>query len=544
MNSQQRLEWAQLSPKSGFRIVTNCILACFHCVGMDSPAELGYLHFPELTSMKRLLTTALFTTLAIFPLAATAQSWHYTGALSVPKQEISLTTLDNGTILATGGQNTDMVPHPECEIYNPATASWSLTDPMKIARVFHAVVILKDGRVAAFGGQTAETYDGGNPVQTTKVEIYDPATATWSDGGSVNIARQHHTASMLSDGRILIVGGLSHVSPIADCEIYDPATQTSTMVAPMKQARYEHQATSLNDGRVMVTGGRIGGWNGTFFTESEIYDPATNTWSVVDPMNQARQRGLLIQFSDGSILSAAGRNSSTSTAPGSELFDLSTGHWSSTDPMKQPCTWMGTVLFPGDRLLATGGFIDAQWQSSTDVLCTATTEWYDKSQAAWYYAPTLETARARHCAVYLHQSVNDELPTDMILVGGGITGNNTYTNTCEILDVTPYALGTYRAMPANHPESSVTVADGATSGAVVQYSDGNAIIHFTLPSDGSAKVDLISTDGRVARSYNPSSIPAGAYDLNVGSSSLPSGAYFADVRTPSWQGRLKVMIMH
>ena len=458
-----------------------------------------------------------------------------------------MTALNDGRVLVAGGLDANSTARGECEIFNPATATWTLTDPLKVPRTLHSMVKLNDGRVAVFGGQIGHIMDV-SPVQTTKVEIFDPTTNTWSDGGELQMTRQHQTASLLPDGRVLIAAGLSGSSPTEQCEIYDPASATSALIAPLHLARYEHQAVALSDGRVMVSGGRNGGWNGSYFNETEIYDPTTNAWTVVGDMYQSRMRAVLAQFGDGSILSAAGRNTPTSAAPGSELFDLTTNSWSLTDPMKLPCTWMGPVLLPDDRYLVTGGFYDASWtSSSTDVTCTATTEWYDKKNACWYYAPQMEQERGRHQAVFVHQTVNDELPTDLILVAGGITGNNTYTNTCEYLDATPQALLTYKAMPANHPqsgESGVSVAAGATSGAVVQYTDGNAVIHFTLPSDGSANVDLISTDGRLVHSYNQTSIPAGTYDLNFGSSSLPSGAYIADVRTASWQGRLKVLIMH
>ncbi|HWF44635.1 MAG TPA: kelch repeat-containing protein [Candidatus Kapabacteria bacterium] len=488
------------------------------------------------------LTLLIFTGVAVSE--THAQQWQYTGSLSIAKQELTITALDNGMVLATGGMNDDNIPHAECELYNPATQSWTLTDSLKVARILHTAVKLNDGRIAVFGGQIGGTYDGGFPVQTAEVEIYDPTTMKWSDGGELQIAREHQTTSLLPDGRVFVAGGLNGVSPTASCEIYDPATKASTLVASMQLARYEHQATILIDGRVMVSGGRDGGWDGDYFSECEIYDPSTDTWTVIEPMHQARQRALLVQFSDGSILAAAGRNTPSSTAPGSELYDLSTGHWTETDPMKVPCTWLAPVLLPNDRYLATGGFYDATWTSSTQVQCTATAEWYDKPNSRWYFAPDMEQARGRHGAAYIHQTVNDSLPSDFILVAGGIIGDNTYTNTCEILDATQNSMETYKAMTINRASSNVTQNNETSLHAVVIYNDVSPYIEYSLPTAQTVSVHLISISGLIARDYEEGGLQSGIYDLTLSSRTLPSGAYIADIQAGDYHERVKLLIMH
>src|SRR5437868_1031610 len=92
----------------------------------------------------------MFALLAILatPLIAVSQSWHYTGSLSVEKQEFTMTALNNGKVLVTGGLNGDGQARSECELYNPATATWSVTAPLTVARTLHTAVKLSDGKVA------------------------------------------------------------------------------------------------------------------------------------------------------------------------------------------------------------------------------------------------------------------------------------------------------------------------------------------------------------------------------------------------------------
>jgi hypothetical protein len=334
---------------------------------------------------------------------------------------------------------------------------------------------------------------------------------------------------------VLVVGGLTALGIQSSAEIWDPVTLTSTAVAPMHQNRYEHHAVGLSDGRVMVTGGRVGGWDGIYLSESEIYDPEFNTWTVIDPMCQSRIQGLLIQFSEGSVLSAAGRNAPQSAAPGSELFDLSTGKWTPTDAMKGPCTWLACSLFQNDRYLATGGYVDAKWTSSTDVLTTNTCEWYDKENKRWYYAPSLNQNRGAHGIAYIHQRADDPqwasgFPRDLILVGGGITGNDTYTSTCEILDVTLDAINAYMALPVNSRDATMAAPRELADRIGIVYDENFAPhLSITLSRESDVNVALVNSTGKIVKSYSQYIGTSGNFNLTLATSSLPTGMYFVRV---------------
>jgi hypothetical protein len=471
-----------------------------------------------------LLLAALTTT------ALRSQTWHYTASMSVERRMLTLTVLDENTVLAIGGADAHSQSLAACEIYDPATASWTMTAPMATPRVRHTATKLADGRVVVIGGDMSG--DGAVRV-TPSIEIYDPAAKRWSPGGNLLVARMNHTATLLPDGRILVVGGYNG-NFLAECEIYDPATGSVTVTAPLLRGRMDHQSILLANGSVMMCGGRIGGTDGLFLNDCEIYDPATATWRAADAMHQSRMAGYsLLRFSDGGVLAAGGRNSPTSSAPGSEIYDPATMTWRSTDPMKLPCAWQGGVLLPFDQYLITGGIIDANWADANNINATPTCEWYDRFDGKWYFAPSLNQPRAEHEIAYLHQTVNPALPTELILVAGGrITGQGRYTSTCEYLDMGVAAVNSYKGeqdllsgIPSGPGSSSLVIA-GNTGGSPKAIIGNDREETLTL--------DLVTTDGTIVRRIGEFHLDSGNHTIPIDTRGLPAALYF--VRAGSGSG--------
>jgi hypothetical protein len=102
----------------------------------------------------------------------------------------------------------------DVEIYDPATGTWSTTSPLTTARCCHTATLLPDGRVLVAAGQGSSEYLGS-------VEVYDPASGMWSATGALAFTRRDHTATLLLDGRVLITGGRDSVDFLDSSEIYD-----------------------------------------------------------------------------------------------------------------------------------------------------------------------------------------------------------------------------------------------------------------------------------------------------------------------------------
>src|SRR6266571_3996260 len=128
---------------------------------------------------------------------------------------------------------------------------WEYTGSLKTARFHHTATLLPDGRVLVVGGE-----HGHYPLASA--ELYDPATGTWSDTGSLNTARDSHTATLLPNGMVLVAGGRETIPGIglASAELYDPATGTWSPTGSLDTARVFNTETLLRNGKVLVTGGQ------------------------------------------------------------------------------------------------------------------------------------------------------------------------------------------------------------------------------------------------------------------------------------------------
>jgi len=152
------------------------------------------------------------------------------------------------------------------------------------------------------------------------------ATNSWAATTNMNSVRAGHTATILTDGRVLVAGG----GYDASAEIYDPASAIWTLTAPMNVSRGRHAAVRLSDGRVLVVAGNV--YNAA---SAEIYNPATNTWVMTGSLNVPRNYPTAVLLNTGQVLVVGGQNPNTGGAiGGAELFNPGTGTWSLTGSLK------------------------------------------------------------------------------------------------------------------------------------------------------------------------------------------------------------------
>lgn len=120
--------------------------------------------------------------------------------------------------------------------------------------------LLKTGSVLVAGGMTdTDVIPPTPPAVTAAAELFNPATLTFTDTGSLATARAAHTATLLPDGKVLIVGGLdANSNLLSSAELYDPVTGKFTSAGNLKKPRAYHYANLQLDipyTRVIFYGG-------------------------------------------------------------------------------------------------------------------------------------------------------------------------------------------------------------------------------------------------------------------------------------------------
>jgi hypothetical protein len=247
--------------------------------------------------------------------------------------------LSSGKVLAMGGVDgigTFSHDPVEAELYDPGTGSWTLTSSLNTGRSYHSVTLLKpvapstESRVLVVGGDNQTT------GYLDSAEIYVPATAsstgTWEITGHLSTARDSHTATLLNDGRVLVVGGFTMLpgqivgTVLASAELYDPVLGAWSSAGNLAKGRYTHTATLLKDGRVLVAGGVDAA--GMDVATAEIYDPLTGIWTLTGSLGVARYNHLATLMQNGQVLVTGGSNADTTSLSSAELYDPVLGRWS------------------------------------------------------------------------------------------------------------------------------------------------------------------------------------------------------------------------
>jgi hypothetical protein len=318
------------------------------------------------------------------------------------------TALADGRVLLTGGLGA-AGPLDVAEIYDPATSAFRpVLAEMTVARFGHTATLLADGRVLLAGG-----YESGFIGTLNSAELFDPETETFARVDSaMDLGRALHTATALSDGRVLLIGGTDGVNALDTLELFDPETgQFALQAQKLPTARYGHQAGLLED-RTVVFGGfdgfetvdaacavwadgelvtslegaanaetpmpfgalnatlspladgrwlLAGGFVGTLKAGAETADALlflpddAPYFAAVEPMAQARSGHQAAALSDGRVLLCGGIAPGQIILDSAELYDPVAGEFGPAALMHSPRTGHQMALLSDGRALVTGG---------------------------------------------------------------------------------------------------------------------------------------------------------------------------------------------
>lgn len=339
----------------------------------------------------------------------TTSQFNVMGATSVARvnpqaSRLEAALLPGDDVIVTGGFNQLDQVNSTADVYNRDTGSFHSVSMLE-ARAEHTTTVLDNGQVLIVGGI------GANGEVLSSTELYDPTTGVFTSAGPLNTPRFGQTATLLSDGTVLIAGGYN-AAALDSCEVFIPAGNTLpfsnvflSVPARMSAARAFHTATSLPGGYVLIAGGAS---NGRVLDTAEVFAPTPfapmlgqfiSGSSPLAPwkMSVPRHHHTATALGDGTVLIAGGRNDLGEALNVAEIFTPSTpitlSSFSAAGQMTiARASHSATALSDGSVLIA-GGI-------GSDATAGSTAEIYRSGQFTRTTSP-LSNARSSHAAVLL-----------------------------------------------------------------------------------------------------------------------------------------------
>jgi hypothetical protein len=346
-------------------------------------------------------------------------------------------------------------------------------------RTLPTATLLPNGRVLIVGD--------GDGLQNDGAELYDPVARTFRTTGNT-AAWSAQSATLLPNGRVLIAGGYSTAgTPSARAELYDPATETFSVTGPMTKPRIGQRAVLLANGKVLLVGGEAAKPPFPNDITAEVYDPATNAFAATGSLIGA---GPLVSYAtllaDGRVL-VVGEYSGLAG-----LYDPAAGIFSPTGNANLPHS--SATLLSSGKVLFSGGTDDIGWDSRAEL--------YDPANGTFSFTGSMIGQRA--------DQSDSLLPDGSVLIAGGDPDPS--TGSAELYDpVTGTFTATGNMIKARLgaaatllPDGTVLIAGGIGFGG---FSPGTLAEIYHPLNPKPAPVLLSLSDGHAAIQH------AGTYQL-------------------------------
>jgi large repetitive protein len=375
-------------------------------------------------------------------------------SLGIAARRLALPFFAASVISCGGGSDAPPATAPVVPLPPPAEGSFSTAAALAMPRAGHTATLLPNGKVLLVGGSPSWP---PTAAVATSAELYDPATNTFSATGSMAFARRGgHAATLLSDGRVLVTGGddvnVQSAPGRVEAEIYDPNTGRFAPTGPMTMARTSQAAVLLSNGKVLVAGGQNLAGN-----TAELYDPVTGTFSAAAAPTRYRYSAAGVPLSDGRALvfgyDAAG-----------DAFDVTRSVFNTTGSSQAAGgLWFGPAmaLLADGRVFVAGG--KEQGPPPSNIALVANARLFDPATNTFSVSGALASPRDRATATRLQDG--------RVLVFGG-EGTTGWPDRGEFFDprsgqfspTVPAGAGRYGHTATLLPNGKVLIA-GGQSGA-------------------------------------------------------------------------------
>lgn len=381
---------------------------------------------------------ATFSVTAVGP-APLSYQWRkdgvaITGATASSYAIASVARADAGvySVKVSNAKGDTLSANATLAIVSPQPGSFTRVGELRNARFGHTATLLKDGTVLVLGGQNATT------GTLDSAEIYDPSAKTFTALSThLILGRYGHTATLLSDGTVLIAGGFAYGGATATTEIFDPADKSFTAGPSLLVPRAQHTA-SLTANGVVFSGGR--NVSGAIYT--------TELGSSLVTMGANRYSHAATVLDDASVLITGGfgyYGTAIATAeiatPTASTLDLVMQQDMNTPRAEHTAS----LLADGTVLVAGGLNAFSSTLASAEIFDPATGTFTSLSHA-------MGTPRCAHTATVLMNGC--------VLLAGGRNFNGGLAN-AEFFDLSTQAFTTINMNTARSQHTATLLADGS-----------------------------------------------------------------------------------
>jgi hypothetical protein len=302
------------------------------------------------------------------------------------------------------------------------TTKWTAKATLAAARLQHGT-IGTGGKIYVFGGRNSSAL-------LSSLEIYNPATNSWSLGAPMPVAIRGMAFALGSNGSIYMFGGANSSATVTSTYRYTPSTNTWTALASMPVAVFEAAAAATSNGKIYVFGGEPSSDKTTSTNATRIYDIATNSWSTGANMPTGVQQHSAITGADGKIYVFGGRAFSAEAPVGLvQIYNPATNAWSSGSAMPIPKVQFGAIRAGDGRIYIVGG--KAEEPNSTGPFFHAV-EIYNPVANTWATGPVLPGATGQQAAV--------KLSDNLYAIGGSDNTVRNYNLQLVLAPVAPASL--------------------------------------------------------------------------------------------------------
>ncbi len=246
------------------------------------------------------------------------------------------------------------------DIFDPATGTWTRGAPPPV-EIHHFQAVPFENKIYLVGAMT-----GPFPTEPplSNVHIYDPEADVWTVGPEVPADRRRGGAgAVLHNGEIILIAGITnghsdgHVRWV---DAFNPRTGRWRRLPDAPHARDHFHAAIINN-KIYVAGGRRSSYatKQTFeltVPEVDVFDFGTNQWSTLPAAgNLPTQRaGATVAVVSGRLLVIGGESPQPLAHADVESLDPATGRWTALAPLSMGRHATQAILRDGRIYLASG----------------------------------------------------------------------------------------------------------------------------------------------------------------------------------------------